>query len=45
MDQPKIQNVYEKNGHLSIEKINFYVFCIGIQWCNNCQTVANNVQN
>ena len=28
MDQPKIKNVYEKIRNLSIENINFYVFCV-----------------
>ena len=25
-----------KKGNLEIENINFYVFCISIQWCKHC---------
>ena len=41
MDQLKSKNMYEKIGNLSIENkyINFFVFCISIQWCKDCQTV------
>ena len=39
MDQPKLKNVYDKNSNLSIENINFYVFCISIQSCKDCQTM------
>ena len=39
MDHSKIKNVYEKHGYLSIENINFYVFCISTQSCKDCQTV------
>ena len=41
MDQHKLKNVYDKIVNLSIENINFYVFCISIQLCKDCQTVKH----
>ena len=40
MDQPKLENVYEKSKIYQL-KINFYVLCIdiSIQSCKGCQTV------
>ena len=29
----------KKIGNLSIKNINFYVFCISMQSCKDCQTV------
>ena len=41
MDQPKLKNVYSiiKIVNLSIENINFYLVCINIQSCQDCQTM------